>query len=272
MANVNNITSSNPGRNGVMFRAPIGVELPADAVSELAEDFIDQGIVGEDGVTQAITRDTEDVKAYGGDVVYTLQTDFGEEFTVVMYESRNVELLKTVFGDDNVTDDGEGNITVLHNKTKLPRSTFVFDHLIDGGVKRQVIEIGQVVSVGDIVNVHTDIVKYELTIKAFPNADGNVLVEYIGTDDGASALQVGTSILKAAKNGEEYSVQLVAAGGKQPYKWAAVGQLPAGLSLSEAGVLSGTPTVDGQKSLTVKVTDADGVEAQKKLNLDIAAK
>ena len=271
MANVNNITSSNPGRNGVMFRGPIGAELPTDALSELDELFIDQGIVGEDGVSQAITRDTEDVKAYGGDIVYTLQTDFGEEFTVVLYESRNVETLKTVFGEDNVTEDSEGNITVRHNKAKLPRSSFIFDHEIDQGVKRQVMAIGQVVSVGDIVNVHSDIVKYELTVKAYPDADGNVLTEYIAADDGSNALQVGTSVVKAAKSGEPYEVKLVAAGGKQPYTWAAVGSLPAGLSLAEDGTLSGTPTVDGEKPFTVKVTDAAGASAQKTLQLSIAA-
>lgn len=271
MANVNNITSSNPGRNGVMFRGPIGAELPTDALSELDELFIDQGIVGEDGVSQAITRDTEDVKAYGGDIVYTLQTDFGEEFTVVLYESRNVETLKTVFGEGNVTEDGEGNITVLHNKAKLPRSSFIFDHEIDQGVKRQVMAIGQVVSVGDIVNVHSDIVKYELTVKAFPDADGNVLTEYLAADDGSNSLQIGTTVMKAAKSGEQYSVKLVAAGGKEPYKWEAVGALPAGLALAEDGTLSGTPTGDGVKSIKVKVTDAAGASAQKTLQLSIAA-
>lgn len=271
MANVNNITSSNPGRNGVMFRGPIGAELPTDALSELDELFIDQGIVGEDGVSQAITRDTEDVKAYGGDIVYTLQTDFGEEFTVVLYESRNVETLKTVFGEDNVTEDSEGNITVRHNKSKLPRCSFIFDHEIDQGVKRQVMAIGQVVSVGDIVNVHSDIVKYELTIKAFPDTDGNVLTEYIAADDGSNSLQIGTSVVKAAKANEKYSVTLAAAGGKEPYKWEAVGSLPAGLSLAADGTLSGTPTAEGEKSFTVKVTDAAGASAQKTLQLSIAA-
>lgn len=268
MTNVNNITSSNPGRKGVMFRAPIGTELPTDAVSELAEGYVDQGIVGEDGVTQAITRDTEDIKAYGGDIVYTLQTDYGEEFTLVLYESRNVETLKTVFGDANVTEKG-GAITVKHNKAKLPRSTFVFDHEIDQGVKRQVMEIGQVVSVGDIANVHSDIVKYELTVKAFPNNDGNVLVEYIAADGEASSLQVSTSVLKAATQNSEYTANIVASGGSAPYTFSAVGVLPDGLELSEEGALTGIPTGSGSESITVKVTDSDGKSAQKTLSLTI---
>lgn len=268
MTDVRNITSSNPGRNGVMFRAQIGTELPKNAADELDKGFIDQGIVGEDGVTQAITRDTEDVKAYGGDIAYTLQTDFGEEFTVVLYESRNVETLKTVFGDDNVTTDKAGNITVKHNKAKLPRSTFVFDHEIDQGVKRQVMEIGQVVSVGDIANVHSDIVKYELTVKAFPNKDGNVLIEYIAKDDSKSELQISTGVLKAAKAKEEYSASIVASGGTGPYTFTAE-KLPEGLELSEEGELSGTPTETGEQSITVTVTDSKKQTAKKTLTLQI---
>lgn len=270
MANVANITASNPGRNGVFFRGPIGAPLPKDAESELDQNFVDQGIVGEDGVTQSITRDTEDVKAYGGDIVYTLQTDYGEEFTVVVYESRNIETLKTVFGESNV-DEVDGNIVVRHNKAKLPRSSFIFDHEIDNGLKRQVMEIGQVVSVGDIVNVHSDIVKYELTIKAFPNADGNVLIEYISNDGDTASLQIGTSMLVGGKVGAEYTAQIVASGGEQPYTYEAVGKLPEGLTLTTAGKLEGTPTAAGQKQIVVKVTDNGGKTAQKTLTLNIAA-
>ena len=267
MANVANITSSNPGRAGVFYRAPLGATVPTSAIDQLDALYEDQGIVGEDGVAQAITRDTEDVKAYGGDTVYTLQTDYGQEFTVTVYESTNVPTLKTVFGDDNVTVDDEGNITVLHNKSRLPRSTVVFDHLIDQGVKRQVAEQAQVVSVGDIVNVHTDIVKYELTIKLYPDVNGNVLVEYYGID-GAEPLQVATQVLTAGIQGQEYNAKLVAVGGTAPYSFAS-DDLPTGLSLATDGTLSGTPTVTGAQSFTVTVTDGDGKSAQATLTVQI---
>ena len=53
-----------------------------------------------------------------------------------------------------------------------------------------------------------------------------------------------------------YSVTLTAAGGKQPYTWAiASGTLPPGLSISTAGVISGTPTTLGSTTFKVSVTD-----------------
>jgi len=57
--------------------------------------------------------------------------------------------------------------------------------------------------------------------------------------------------------GTAYSVTLVATGGSGTLTWTlASGTLPAGLSLSSAGVISGTPTTAVAASFTVKVTDA----------------
>ncbi|TDU67286.1 putative Ig domain-containing protein [Prosthecobacter fusiformis] len=61
-----------------------------------------------------------------------------------------------------------------------------------------------------------------------------------------------------------YSHTFTASGGSSPYTWSLVsGTLPAGLSLSSAGVLSGTPTaVNGAGvSVTLRATDAFGCQA-----------
>jgi hypothetical protein len=51
---------------------------------------------------------------------------------------------------------------------------------------------------------------------------------------------------------------LRAAGGITPYSWAVTtGSLPAGLTLSAAGVISGTPTASGTANFTVTVTDSE---------------
>lgn len=273
MSNVDNITSSNPGRNGVAFRAPVGSALPDDAstlITDVDAGYKDLGIVGEDGVVQTITRDTEDVKSYGGDTVYTLQTDYGEEFTLTFYESYNVETLRAVYGDDNVIESG-GNIKILHNKQKLPRSSFVFDHQTDKGDKRQVLPIAQVTSVGDIANVHSDIVKYEVTVKAYPDASGNVVYEYLTDEQGRTVLAIATDVLKAAEQKKAYDVTIAAVGGESPYTFTAVGAVPAGLKLESNGRLHGTPTGTGSQKLTVKVTDSASTEVQKELTLNIAA-
>jgi hypothetical protein len=70
------------------------------------------------------------------------------------------------------------------------------------------------------------------------------------------SISTGAS-LPAATMSQAYSVQLVADGGVAPYVWArSSGSLPSGLTLSTAGVISGSPTVTGNFTYTLKVTDA----------------
>jgi len=54
-----------------------------------------------------------------------------------------------------------------------------------------------------------------------------------------------------------YTTQLSASGGTTPFTWTLTsGTLPAGLSLSSAGVVSGTPTTVGTSTFTVMATDS----------------
>jgi hypothetical protein len=60
--------------------------------------------------------------------------------------------------------------------------------------------------------------------------------------------------------GIAYSQTLVATGANAPYRFSVVsGKLPAGLTISSGGVLSGTPSAGGTFSFTVKATDSSPV-------------
>lgn len=78
----------------------------------------------------------------------------------------------------------------------------------------------------------------------------------IGLTPAATGLTVTTTSLPAATVGTAYSATLTASGGTGNYTWSlASGTLPAGLSLSSAGVISGTPTASGTSNFTVQVVD-----------------
>ena len=69
-----------------------------------------------------------------------------------------------------------------------------------------------------------------------------------------------------------YGYTLTETGGTSPFTWSvSSGSLPAGISLSPAGVLSGTPTATGTSSFTVKVTDANGQSATQATSITVAA-
>lgn len=69
-------------------------------------------------------------------------------------------------------------------------------------------------------------------------------------------LSITTERLPRGSVGAAYSFQLAAWGGKAPYSWSiATGRLPAGLSLSSNGTISGTPTAAGTRRVFFKATD-----------------
>ncbi|HUR08669.1 MAG TPA: putative Ig domain-containing protein, partial [Nonomuraea sp.] len=73
----------------------------------------------------------------------------------------------------------------------------------------------------------------------------------------SAGLVVTTGSLPDGYTGSSYSVNLAAVGGRTPYTWSlASGTLPAGLALSSAGVISGTPTVAATRTFDVRVTDS----------------
>lgn len=73
------------------------------------------------------------------------------------------------------------------------------------------------------------------------------------------ALTITTTSLPAGDAGLAYSQTLQAAGGVPTYQWSVTsGSLPAGLFLNAStGAITGTPTVVGTSSFTVKVTDSE---------------
>ncbi len=73
-----------------------------------------------------------------------------------------------------------------------------------------------------------------------------------------ASLAVNTAWLPNGQLGTAYSATLAASGGSTPYTWTlSSGTMPDGLSLSSAGVISGTPTaVASATPLTFSVTDS----------------
>jgi hypothetical protein len=73
----------------------------------------------------------------------------------------------------------------------------------------------------------------------------------------ATTLTISTTSLPTATVGTAYNTALAATAGTTPYSWSlTAGSLPAGITLSSAGVFSGTPTVSGSFQITVLVTDS----------------
>jgi len=174
-----NVSVGKPMADGAVFVAPVGTTLPTDASTALPADFENVGYISEDGITNTIETDSEDIKAWGGDVVLTPQTSYKETFTYTMIEI-NATALKHAYGSANVTIADSGAISVKHNGTEKDEAIVVIEKLLSNNrVSRTVIPRGKVAEVGDVEYKDDTAIGRELTLNALVDTDGNSSFEYI---------------------------------------------------------------------------------------------
>lgn len=168
-----------PADGAAVYAAPLGTPLPASATASLNAAFVDLGWVGEDGVSNSISRETTKHRAWGGEVVKVTQDNYTETLKLTLLES-SAEVLAVVYGADNVTTGPDyQSITVEHSRLMLERQSFVVDFIDGDRAGRIVVREGQVTELGDVMYVHKDLTKYEITIDVFkPEAVDNAVVAY----------------------------------------------------------------------------------------------
>lgn len=180
VANVQNVSVGEPAVAGAIYRAPVGTTLPTDASTALGSAFKTFGYISEDGLTNSNSRDTATVKDWSGADILTLQNGKTDTFKYKMMEVKNVEVLKDVYGDDNVTGDIATGLTIKANAKELTAHSYVIDTLLNGGyLKRIVIPNGKVTEIADLVYKKTEAMGYEVTITALPDSSENTHYEYI---------------------------------------------------------------------------------------------
>jgi hypothetical protein len=187
---VANVVAGKPLATGGALRAPLGTAVPTDTTTAPNVAFKALGYVGEDGVRKAPDRTTSKTKAWGGDIVKVLQTEYSETWKLTLIESLNAEALKTVHGNANVTTTpatvSTGTLQAIKsNGDVLENSAYIFE-MRDGVKKRRVVlPNAQVFEVGEVIYNDGSVIAYPVTLEAFEDASGNNSYEY--TDDGVFA-------------------------------------------------------------------------------------
>lgn len=147
---------------------------PTDAKTPVNEalNMVPVGFVSEDGITKTVNRETEKIKDWNKDTAIVVETahDVTVKFTVL--EAGNGEALKRLLGKDKVTV-ANGTVTVAELAGEMPHFSLVANLNGGEGKKGRIfVPDGQVTSVGDVSYVKQELIKYELEIECFGDADG----------------------------------------------------------------------------------------------------
>lgn len=180
MANSTLVVAGKPKVGGAIWSAPLGTALPTDATTALNAAFKDLGYVSDDGLTNELTTDTEEIKAWGGDTVLTAQTGTSDTFTYKLIESLNIEVLKEVYGASNVTGTLATGIKISVNSKEKIDHVIVVETAVRDKFKRIVLPTAKIKEMAEITYVDGDPVGYEVTVQALPDSNGNTHYEYIG--------------------------------------------------------------------------------------------
>lgn len=174
-------TTSAPKTGGPLFRGEVGSTLPTDAVSELGSAFTNLGRISDDGAKVSDSISTEEIKDWEGIVVATPVKEKKDELEITLIESLNVEVLKTVYGSDNVSGTLETGINVESKPHNPKHYAYVLD-TIEGEnsdvLHRKVYPNAAITKVGDQTYVNNKLVSYPITITALGDENGNTRYDY----------------------------------------------------------------------------------------------
>lgn len=286
------------GVTGALRSAALGTALPTGFAKYDPTIYRNLGYLSPDGV--AINFDDEVVDYIPWQEVNPIRQDFTRavksvQVTLWQFSRENAALYFGVPGGKIVVNtDGSW----YFDETDAPEfkdEQFILD-VIDGNKAMKLVLLNARVSERSGMTIKRgEAIGLQITLTARPGGDmyaaagaerktarwlfsagwdgSGATGDTSGTTDGVTPLTVQTAALPDGTEGVVYAgANLVALGGTAPHVWeVADGELPAGLTMTAGGEISGTPTESGTFQFTVRVTDADGLTATAVLVIFIAA-
>lgn len=173
------VTAGKPKSTGAIYTASVGTSLPTDTTTALA-GFTCLGYCSEDGVSNEMSIESEEIKAWGGDTVLTIQTSKDDKFTFTLIQSQDVDVLSFVHGSSNVSGALNSGVTVEVNGKDVEEQSLVIDMILrDNTAKRIVIPDCKISEIGEINYSDTEATGFEITVTCMPDSSGNTHYEYL---------------------------------------------------------------------------------------------
>ena len=180
MSNAVNVSAGKPKTGGAIFCAPVGTPLPTSTSEALDAAFKNLGYCSDSGLVNSTSIETTKIKAWGGETVLIINTSKEDTFKYTLIEIKNVDVLKHVYGSDNVSGTLETGITIKANNKDVPEQSVVIDMILrDNTAKRIVIPDGAITSRDEITYNDSDAVAFGITISAYPDSNASTHKEYL---------------------------------------------------------------------------------------------
>lgn len=159
------------GSTGGLYLGPVGTTLPVDPVTPIHGDFDELGYLGEEGVTQTIGQQRNEIRAWqNGDTVRKVRTQHDVTYSFTLLEF-SPEALAAYYGADNVSGTA-GDLIVEIRGDASTRGPWVLQILDAENHVRIVIPDGEVTEQGAVPIVNGDAIKHPLVVTAYPDEDG----------------------------------------------------------------------------------------------------
>ena len=135
------------------------------------------GFITREGVSESSDRSTDKILDWNLDVIDVVTTDFSTTLTVTFAESMNAEVLKFIYGDENVrVDEEEGEVYIRKTSDDLPTKSIMFDLKGKNGARgRGFAAEATVQTVGEIAYVKDGLIQYQTTIDVLNDVTGAFL-------------------------------------------------------------------------------------------------
>jgi hypothetical protein len=163
------------GATGVGYTAPAATTAPDAGFGTLTAPWADLGYISDDGLTADVNDDRKEWTPWGSvSPIRTQITKSTKTFKIVCWET-NEQVLSLYYRQAiaDVAPDVANVITFNDIEQPSPdRRSFLFDVLDGESLFRIYIPEGEVTDRGGITYKSEELVQYEMTITAYPGADG----------------------------------------------------------------------------------------------------
>lgn len=180
--NTDYVTTAKPRVAGVLYVAPYGTAIPTDATTDLSSAFVSLGGLSEDGIENSDEINMNDYKDFAGDVVLSSLDEHTDTRTYGLIEYKNENVLKAIYGEDNVTVDSSNDTISIASTSDEPEPMVWVEEVIlaDNTLKRTVIPKGIITERDTISFKRDELVKFDITVTCHA-VDGVTHYDYLST-------------------------------------------------------------------------------------------